>query len=140
MKYEKYAEIQYDGVISFKTELDEAMIPYYIHKIEEVVQVLNTEVNGKILFRRDGGGRFEFIVPVSKPVSTCEHYEYKPVFRLKGLLTARHYDKFEKIKNTFFNISDFMKENNLKAVTKSYFVMENEYCYTIYIGINSNIC
>ena len=90
----------------------------------------------------------EILVPMDKKADLPAEYKYKRVFRLVNAVYARHQGNPTALQNTYDEMLEHIKKNNLQQITAGYNVNINdmlpgmsmdEMIIDVYIGVNPNI-
>lgn len=90
----------------------------------------------------------EIFIPLDKPFTPPEGWEYKSEFRLANLVSIRHYGDPADMQTTANSLMEYLQENGLRPTTCAYNVTVQEpesptdidqMIVDIYIGVSSNI-
>ena len=146
--------LQYENVLSYRTEIPISDLNSMIIFIQENTDALNLKICGNIAATVHGEktisglkmSDIEFLIPIDKKIKENSAFKFKPLFKLVNAVKLRHEGSLSKIKESEYILNEYISQNALQSVTQIYylFIQSTEYdngdnIVDIYKGINENI-
>ena len=132
--------LNYEYVLSYKTKINDKIIPNMLRSIKENISVIDLKICGNIIITKHDEIT-EFLIPVDRKFKGNQHYMFKPGFKLVNAARQRYYGKFDNIDAGLKELNSHISENALTPIT-SFYIMEvdsNNGVYDIFIGISENV-
>lgn len=139
------------NVLSYLVRVTGKSISELIEHIKKNSEALDLAVVGKIMFSildthnipDDIAMDIEVLVPVDKSFNSNGKYICKPEFKLENAIKIIHYGSYSELIKTQQKLKEFLLKNGIKAITKTYYVVEknsgNNSIISLYVGTNGNI-
>lgn len=150
MQILEHQNIQFNNLISYNTNVKTFDILKLTKYISDHLYVLDLIKKDNIIFSEkdhinEDTIRVEILIPVKGEIKKCNEFDYKPVFTLNNAVTIRHEGNWNELQNTENLLHDFIKKNNFKAITSTYYVVvrngnsTSEDCIIdIFIGVDTD--
>lgn len=146
----EHQNIQLNNLIIYHTKVKHSDILKLTQYISDNLHVLNLKKNDNIIFAEkshidDEIVNVEILIPVIGNIQKCNEFDYKPIFKLNNAVIIRHEGNWNELQNTENLLHDFIKKNNFKAITSTYYVVvrtgnsNSEDCIIdIFIGVDTD--
>ena len=146
----EHQNIQLNNLIIYHTKVKHSDILKLTQYISDNLHVLNLKKNDNIIFAEkshidDEIVNVDFLIPVKGEIKECNEFDYKPIFKLNNAVIIRHEGNWNELQNTENLLHDFIKKNNFKAITSTYYVVvrtgnsNSEDCIIdIFIGVDTD--
>lgn len=146
--------LQYENVLSYRTQIQISDVNKMIGFIQRNTDALNLKICGNIAAtvheKENISGMemsdIEFLIPVNKKISESSAFKFKPVFKLVNAVKIRHEGSIKEIGHSEHILNEYILQNAMQPVTQIYylFIRSTEYdngdnIVDIYKGINENI-
>ena len=132
--------LDHEYVLSYKTKIDDKVIPNMLSSIKENISVIDLEICGNIIITMHDEIT-EFLIPVDRKFEGNQHYMFKPGFKLVNAVRQRYYGAFNNIDAGLKELNSYIFEHSLTPITNSYIVEidSDNSVYDIFIGISENV-
>lgn len=132
--------LNYEYILSYKTKVDDKIIPDMLKSLKENIAVIDLEICGNIILTKNDEIT-EFLIPVNKKFEGNQHYVFKPGFKLVNAARQRYYGKLDNIDAGLKELNSHIFEHSLTPIT-NYYIMEvdaDNGVYDIFVGISENV-
>lgn len=128
MQIIEHQNIQLNNLISYHTKVNQSDILKLTQYISDNLHVLDLKKNDNIIFAEkklsnDETVDVEILIPVKGIVKKCNEFDYKPIFKLNNAVIIRHEGNWNELQNTENLLHDFIKKNNFKVITSTYYMV-----------------
>lgn len=135
------------NLISYKTTADYSNLQELINHVYSNVCRLQADIKDNVIFTFNGNQKqlnTEILIPVDRNINECEHYSFKPVYKLNNAVVIRHEGNLSCIPETIVLLENYIIEKAYHKITDPYCRVirnssDNDAIVDIYIGLDCNI-